>query len=173
MLNEHAVDYHPSPSEFTSRIHPLIFLCTPKGFILQNISWFFSQTSLSHHDWKKCFKFMVLRLLENTFVSQRIESVHFYSCPQARPFPRFLSSLLQAEGNYPFPQKKMFWKSIFPQQRGRGLWNWKYGQNQTYKDIGHKFWYIPLFATFTFLVSVLLRHHNLDSGMLKCEGSLI
>ena len=32
-LNEHMVDYHPSPSEFTSKIHHLIFLWTPKGFI--------------------------------------------------------------------------------------------------------------------------------------------
>ena len=29
---------------------------------------------------------MVLRLLENTFVSERMESVHFYSCPQAKLF---------------------------------------------------------------------------------------
>ena len=33
MVNEHNVDYHPSPSELTSRIHPLILLWTPKGSI--------------------------------------------------------------------------------------------------------------------------------------------
>ena len=33
MLNEHVVNYNPSPSEFTSRIEPLIFLWIPKGFI--------------------------------------------------------------------------------------------------------------------------------------------
>ena len=33
MVNEHTVDYHPSPSELTSRIHPLIYLWTAKGFI--------------------------------------------------------------------------------------------------------------------------------------------
>ena len=33
MVNEHTVDYHPSPSELTSRIHPLIFLWAAKGFI--------------------------------------------------------------------------------------------------------------------------------------------
>ena len=27
----------------------------------------------------------------NTFVNQKIESVHFYSCPQSEPSPRFLS----------------------------------------------------------------------------------
>ena len=34
MVNEDIVDYHPSSSELTSRIHPLIFLWTPMGFIL-------------------------------------------------------------------------------------------------------------------------------------------
>ena len=33
MVNEHTVDYHPSPSKLTSRVHPLIFLWTPTGFI--------------------------------------------------------------------------------------------------------------------------------------------
>ena len=45
---------------------------------------------------------MVLRLLENTFVSQKIESVHFDACSQANLSLRFLSSPLQAEGNYSF-----------------------------------------------------------------------
>ena len=120
-LNEHMVDYHPSPSEFTSRIHHLIFLWTPKGFIsLEYFLIFFPNLYIP--PWlKKCFKFMVLRLLENTFLSQRIESVHFYSWFQAKLYPRFLSSLLQAEGYYPFPPNKVFWKSIFLQQTGRWL----------------------------------------------------
>ena len=33
LANEHTVDYHPIPSELTSRIHPLVLLWTPKGFI--------------------------------------------------------------------------------------------------------------------------------------------
>ena len=31
---------------------------------------------------------MMLKLLENTFVSQRIEFVHFHSCPQAKLSPK-------------------------------------------------------------------------------------
>ena len=31
--DKHTVDYHPSPSQLTSRIYPLIFLWTPKWFI--------------------------------------------------------------------------------------------------------------------------------------------
>ena len=33
MVNEHAVNYHPSPSELILRIHTFIFIWTPKGFI--------------------------------------------------------------------------------------------------------------------------------------------
>ena len=116
MVNKHTVDYHPSPSEFTSRINLLIFLWTPKGFISPEHFWnFFSNLYIP--SWlQKSFKFMVLRLLENTFVSQKIESVYWW--PQAKLSPRFLSSPLQTEGNYPFPQKS-----------GEGLWSWKYDQN--------------------------------------------
>ena len=49
---------------------------------------------------------------------------------------------------------------------GRELWSSKNNQNQSCKNIGH-----TILAPLTFLVSVLLRH-NLDSSMLKCEGSL-
>ena len=33
MVNKHTVDYHPSPLQLTSKIHPLTFLWTPEGFI--------------------------------------------------------------------------------------------------------------------------------------------
>ena len=43
MGNEHTVDYHHSPSELASRIHPLIFIWSPKGFIsLEHFLNFFS-----------------------------------------------------------------------------------------------------------------------------------
>ena len=117
-INEHTVDYHPSPSSLTSRIHHLIFLWTPKGFISPEyfLIFFFKPVYLS--PWlMKIFKFKVLRLLENTFVSQKIESVHFYSCTQAKLSSRFLSSQIHAEGTYLFLPNKVFWKSIFRQQK--------------------------------------------------------
>ena len=30
---KHAIDYHPSPLQLFSRVHPLIFLWSPKGLI--------------------------------------------------------------------------------------------------------------------------------------------
>ena len=72
MVNKHTVDYHPSPSEWTSRIHSLVFLWTPKGLISPEYFLnFFSKLYIP--PWlDKSFKFMVLRLLANTFVSQKI-----------------------------------------------------------------------------------------------------
>ena len=56
---------------------------------------------------------MVLRLLTNTFVSQKIESVHFYSCPQAKLAQVFIINPL-AEGNYPSLPNSVFSRtSIF------------------------------------------------------------
>ena len=119
MVNEHTADYHPSPSELTSRIHPLIFLRTPKGFIFSPEYFLNFFSNLYITPWlRKNFKFMVLRLLENAFVSQKIESVHFYFIPYANIFPRFLS-LPQAGGNYPFPPHNAF--CIFSEQTGRRI----------------------------------------------------
>ena len=116
MVNEHTVDYYPSPSEFSSRIHPLIFLWPPKGFFSPEYFLIFF-SNLCIPPWlQKCLKFMVLRLLENTFVSQKTEFM-----PQAKLSPWFLSSPLQAEGNYPFLPNEVFGKPIFPQQTGGGL----------------------------------------------------
>ena len=92
MVNKHTVDYHPHPSQLISWIHPLIFLWSPKGFISPKpFLNFFLNLYIPLCLWKG-FKFIVLRLRANTFVNQKIESVHFYSCPQAKLSPRFLSS---------------------------------------------------------------------------------
>ena len=57
------IDYHPSPSELTSRTHPVIFLWTPKGFISPEYFLnFFSNLYIAQWS-RKSFKFMVLRLL--------------------------------------------------------------------------------------------------------------
>ena len=64
MVSEHTVNYHPRPSELTSRIHPLILQWTPKWFMSPEYFLnFFSNLQIP--PWlQKSFKFMVLRLLE-------------------------------------------------------------------------------------------------------------
>ena len=123
---------------------------------------------------QKSFKFMMLRLLANIFMSQKIESVHFYSCPQAKLSPRFLSlPLKQNEITHSswtvfsedlfFPQQKVGEERIMERKKLPKL-NLRGYCSQTLINS-------TIFATFTLLVSVLLCH-NLASSMLKCEGSL-
>ena len=82
MVNKYTVNYHPSPLQLISRIHSFIFLISPM--------------------------LIVLRLLTNTFASQKLESVHFYLWPQEKPSRKFLSLPPQAEGNYPFLPNRVF-----------------------------------------------------------------
>ena len=89
MVNKHTADYHPIPSESTSRIHPLIFLWALRVFSLTNISWIFCQTCISHHACRNFWIYGIILLLENKFVSQKIEFLHFYSYPPSILPPGF------------------------------------------------------------------------------------
>ena len=124
IVNKHTVDYHPSPSKLTLRTHPLIFLWTPKEFISPEyfLNFFLN---LYIRPWlRKSFKYMVLRLLASTFVSEKIEFVHFYSCPEAKLSPRFLS-LLRRQKEITHSSQTVFSEDLFfPQQKGgEGLWS--------------------------------------------------
>ena len=105
MVNKHTVDYHPSRLPLTSRIHPLIFLWTPKRVYLSRIFLQFFLIPVYPAMVAEKFKFMVLRLLANGFASQKIESVRFCLCHQAKLSPKFLSLR-----TYPY---SIFWRSTF------------------------------------------------------------
>ena len=112
MVNKHTVDCQPSPSGLTSRIHLLIFRWIPQGLSLQIIVEFFLKpvyfTMVKISPMGRIFKFMVLRLLENVFVSRKNES--FYSsshAPEQTP-SRFLLSHPQRERYYTFPPGSFF-----------------------------------------------------------------
>ena len=67
MVNKHTVDYHPSSSQLTSRIYPLRFLCTPRGFIFSE-SFLNFFLNLYIPPWlQKSLGFIVLKKL-NLFV---------------------------------------------------------------------------------------------------------
>ena len=51
---------------------------------------------------------MALRLLQ-TNVSQKIESLRFYSCPSSKTLPRVFIIIPQADGNCPFIPNSVFW----------------------------------------------------------------
>ena len=117
IVNKHTSDYHPSPSQSISRIHTLIFLWTPKGFISpESFLNFFLNLYIS--PWlRKSFKFSV-KITANTFVSQKIESVHFYSYPQAKLYCKFLS-LSSRQKRIAHSSRTVFFEDIFSwEERG-------------------------------------------------------
>ena len=77
----------------------------------------------------KIFKFVVFRLLENAFASQKIESRHFFSCPRHNSPPVLCHPHTDSPPPPPPPQVTVFQKSVTPPPGGRGvgkkLWNQK------------------------------------------------
>ena len=155
MVNKHTVDYHPIPPQLTSRIHPLIFLWTisPEPFLN-----FFLNLYIPPWLWKS-FKFMVLRLLANTFTHtpKQKSPPGFYHYPPGRR-------------KLPIPPEQRFLKIYFsPVERGRGVRIMELKKLPKLNLQGY--WSQVLISSTIFPLSVLLCH-NLASSMLKCEGSL-
>ena len=59
-------------------------------------------------------------LLQNSFVSQKIESTHFYPCSQNKTFPQLLVITAHVEGNSAFIADSVFRKTVHPRERRRG-----------------------------------------------------
>ena len=117
--------YHPSPSQLISRILPLIFLWTPKGFISpESFLNFF--LNLYIPPWlRKSFKFIVLRLLQIHLWVKKLNLFDFTHAPKQNSPPDFY--------HYPpgwwelrIPPEQHFLKIFFPEQKegGRGLCSW-------------------------------------------------
>ena len=91
MVNKNTVDYYPNPYHLVSRMHTLIFLYIPEGFIsAEYFLGFFPKPAYSTLVAKK-FQIYSTKITANIFVSQKIESVYFYSWPEAKLSFRFLS----------------------------------------------------------------------------------
>ena len=89
IVNKHAVDYHPSPSQLISKIHTLIFLWKPKGFISPESSLNFF-LNLYIPPWlRKSFKFTVLRLLQIHLQVKKLNLFIFTHAPKQNFPPSF------------------------------------------------------------------------------------
>ena len=170
MVNEHTVEYHRSPLGLTSRIHSLIFLWTPKGFIFSPEYFLNFFSNLYIAPWlRKSFKFMVLRLLETLSV-KKLNLFIFPYVPKQKSFLGSYHYPCRHEEIIHFPQTTFF--VFFLSRKGGGLWSWKKWPKLNLQGHWLQVFIIPtIFATFTFLVFVLL-HYNLNSSILKCEGYL-
>ena len=97
MVNEHTVDYHPSLSKLIQGYTLSYFYRLLRGLSLQNISWIFPKTCISHHGCRKVMVLMLLRLLANTFKKiERVKNLNLFI------FTHTTIITPQAEGNYPF-----------------------------------------------------------------------
>ena len=97
MVNKHTIDYHP--------------------YLFPEYILNFFSNSISHYSLGS-FKSIVLRLLENSFASQKTESVHFYSFPQAKLSPRFLSSPPRQKEITHFPKVVFFENLVSSKLKG-------------------------------------------------------
>ena len=87
------------------------------------------------------FQISSVKITANTFVSQKIESVQFYSYPQAKLPPMFLSLSL-GRRELPIPPEQHFLKIFFPEQKEGAGGVEDYGVEKitkVNKCIGHKF----------------------------------
>ena len=142
IVNGNTVVYHPLPSELTSRIHPLILLWTPKEFISQEyLMSFFLNLNIPPR-LRKSFKSVVLRLPENTFMSQNLFILNLFifnhvfkqnSPPGSYNYPTCGRKL-------PIPVEQYFLKIYFSQQKVGRIMGLKNNQNEAYDGIGYKFW---------------------------------
>ena len=103
-------------------------------------------------------KFMLFRLLENVFTCQKDESRCFYSCPQEKLSPRFLS------GRWKFfiPPMQNFLKNLFPPaEKGRSI-----SCIQTTAEATH-WWKPQLLVCITFMFYCIWISHFPKSKQVK------
>ena len=158
-----------------SRIHPLIFLWTPKrrGLSPQNLSWIFFLNLYIPLWLQKSFKFIVLSYCKYICELKTWICSFFLMTPKQNSPPDFYN-YPPGRWELPIAPEQRFLKIFCPEQK-RG-WG-DYGVEKITKlNKGQGYWSqvlinFTIFATFTFLFYILLCY-NLASSMLKCEGSL-
>ena len=112
MVNKHTVDYYPTSSQLISRIHPLIFLWTPKGHISpESFLNFFLNLYIPPWLWKS-FKVIVLRLLQYICESKNW-ICSFLIMPPSKTLSQVFIIILQADENCPFLPNSVFWRHFF------------------------------------------------------------
>ena len=108
------VNYHSIPSQLSSRIHPLIFLWSPKGVYLCKIFLeLFSETCISHHcgnvsnSW--CYDYQKIHICDtkNWFFS-------FLLMTPNETVTKVLIITTSRRKRVPISPNSLFWKSVFP-----------------------------------------------------------
>ena len=174
MLSKHTVGSHAGSSQLISMIHLLVFLGTLKGIISLECFQNFFLNLLIPPWFLKSLKFIALRLLANTFVSQKVESVQFTQAPKENSLPGFYH-YHQGTRRFPISLEQSFLKIFFPEQTrvgGDRSTKFKKIPNLNLRQYGPQILInFIIFATFKCLAYVSLCN-NLASSMLKLENFL-
>ena len=119
LLNEHTVDQHTSPSELTSRIHPLIFLQTPKRFFSpEYILNFFSNLYLTMVAEK--FQIYDVKTTSKYICESKNSICSFLLMFSSKTLPQILITTPISRRKVAIPPKQHFLKIYFsPTERGR------------------------------------------------------
>ena len=138
MANKHTINYHPSPSQFISRIHTLIFLWTCKGFISpESFLNFFLKLYIPPWLWKS-FKVIILRLLQIHLWVKKLNLFIFNHAPKQNSPPDFYH-YPPGRWELPIPPEQLFWRYF--EERGGKREDYGVEKNtKINKGIGHKFW---------------------------------
>ena len=167
----------PSLSQWTSRIHPLIFLWTPKGFISPEtfLNFFLN---LYIPPWlRKSFKFMV-KITGKYICESKKWICSFLLAPPSKPLPQVLIITPRLRETT-YSSRTVFSENLFFPQQRVGVSGGGEERIMELKKLpklnirGYCSQVLinsTVFANFTVLVFVLC--HNLASVMLKCEGPL-
>ena len=134
-VNEHTVNYHPSPSELTSTIHPLIFPWTPKGYI--SPAYFlncFSRNYIYPTMFAEKFQIHGVKITEKYICESKNSICSFLILHPPRPKkkkspPGFYHYHSRQKEIIHFPQTTFFENLFFPSRKGGGLWSWKINQS--------------------------------------------
>ena len=158
MANKHTINYHPSPSQFISRIHTLIFLWACKGFISpESFLNFFLKLYIPPCLWES-FKVIILRLLQIHLWVKKLNLFIFNHAPKQNSPPDFYH-YPPGRRELPIPPEQGFFKVFFEEKGGERIMELK-KNTKINKGIGHKFWYIspslqPLHFWFMFCCATI------------------
>ena len=127
-VNEHTVDYHRSPLELTSRIHSLIFLWSPKGFI------FFPECFLNFFKPVFCtmvaekFQIHGVKITGKCICESKSWICSFLLMSLSKNLSQVLIITTAGRRKLTISPKQCFLK-FFLSRKGGGLWSWKNDQN--------------------------------------------
>ena len=171
MVSKYTVDYHPSRSQLISTIRFHISMDSWGAYLSKIFLKFFFKPVYSIMV-AETFQMYSVKIIANTFLSQKIESVHFYSCFQTKLSPKFLSLSFRQTRIAHFSQTNFFEDIFSWGERGGEVDGIekitkinKIKVSLTSFDKLHH-----LFNLYIFGLCFVVQ--NLASSMLKCEGSL-